>query len=313
MDGRFVEHDFLAWLRESDPRSSRLLVGIGDDCAVYARPVDRPILLALDTVVEGTHAFSREDCPEVLARKVVLSNLSDIAAMAGRPETALLSLKLGRGADASIARRIIDTVRRTCAQYDLLLVGGDTVTGDGPIVLSLAITGHAIAEPVTRSGARIGDVVFATGAFGGSILGRHADFRPRLREAEALVRLGPPTAMADVSDGLLRDLSNIVMRSGCGAVVDTRLIPIHADAIRLSAESGRPPLEHALHDGEDFELIGTMDPASFARLLPDWRESCNITAIGRVVAEGLWLESDAGRERTSPGGYDHGAVSGEKL
>jgi thiamine-monophosphate kinase len=306
-DDPFSEHDFLAWLRREMPDDPRIEIGIGDDCALLRRETGAPQLLAIDTVVEGTHAFSGPDLPEILGRKVVLANLSDIAAMGGRPEAALLSLKLGRGAAGMTARRVLRAVVETCRRYGLALCGGDTVAGDGGLVLTLAITGTPIARAVTRSGARAGDVVAVTGSFGGSIRGKHADFTPRLEEAAELVHLGPPSAMADVSDGLLRDLANITIASRCGAVVIAEAVPISPAARAEARRSGRSALDHALYDGEDFELVFTMSEESWKRTVAEWRLETPVTRIGRIEPSGLALEESGRRRAVAPGGYDHGS------
>ena len=306
---RFSEHDFLAWLSRRNPPDDRLRVPIGDDAAVLAR-ADGDRLFAVDTVVEGVHVPSGPDAPEQLARKVVRANLSDMAAMGGRGDAAVLSLKLPRGADRTVAERVFDAVSEECRRHDVSLAGGDTVVGDGGLLITLAILGSLRGAPVTRRGAKPGEVVLVTGEFGGSLLGRHIDIEPRLREAARLVDLGPPTAMADVSDGLLRDLSNILEASGCGAVVRADAVPVSPDARIMAAKSGRTALDHALHDGEDFELVLTMPSRLVEEVLKDWKDLAPLSVIGEVVASGLWLEEDGRCRTVAAGGWDHGAEEG---
>lgn len=304
----FREHDFLAWLRGLAP-SPRLIVPVGDDAAFIEPRRIGGQLLALDTVVEGTHAPVGVESDAILARKVVRCNVSDMAAMGGIPDVALLSLKLGRDADAGRARRIMECIVAECGRFGIVLAGGDTVVGDGGVVLSLALTGHPIGEPVRRDGAKIDDLVMVTGSFGGSILGKHGDFEPRLAEAEALVRLGPPSAMIDVSDGLLRDLANVAELSGFGAVVDAAAVPIADAARRLALHSGKTPLDHALNDGEDFELLFTMAADRADAVLSAWNSPTPLAVVGRIVKDGLWLAADGAVRAVDPGGYDHRAAS----
>jgi thiamine-monophosphate kinase len=143
-----------------------------------------------------------------------------------------------------------------------------------------------------------------TGPLGGSILGKHLDFTPRVREALRLHEIVPLHAMIDVSDGLAADVGHLCAESGVGAVLRAAAIPI-ADAAR-TLKDGRPPLEHALGDGEDFELVFAVAPAD-ARDLLDTQPVPGVTLveIGECVAEGLWLEQDGQRRPLPPTGYVH--------
>jgi thiamine-monophosphate kinase len=167
------------------------------------------------------------------------------------------------------------------------------------------VLGEPVREPVLRSGAKPGDWIFVTGPCGGSILGRHLNPTPRLHEAEALVTRFTLHAMIDVSDGLSADLNHILEESGCGAVLAAEAIPVHPDAVELAKRTGKPPLEHALGDGEDFELIFTVDAKTGEKLLaappvPVWK-------IGECVAEsGLWLVEGGVKRVLTPTGWEHG-------
>ncbi len=148
--------------------------------------------------------------------------------------------------------------------FDCPIVGGDTGSWDGKLAMSVAILGRSAGiQPITRKGARPGDAILVTGPLGGSLLRRHIDFIPRIHAARRLAATGKITAMIDISDGLSRDLLHICQESGVGATIDASRVPIHADAATLSAKDGRPPLDHALHDGEDHELLFTAAPGRY--------------------------------------------------
>src|SRR5262249_4041817 len=158
--------------------------------------------------------------------------------------------------------------------------------------INVTVLGEATPRGVVRrSGARVGDRLLVTGPLGGSILGKHLDFTPRVREALRLHEAAPLHAMIDISDGLAADVADLAAESGCSAVLRAEAIPI-ADAA-TAMKDGRPALEHALGDGEDFELVFAVDPAD-ARDLLDTQPVSGITLIdiGECVAEGLWLEQD---------------------
>src|SRR5262249_46704657 len=157
-------------------------------------------------------------------------------------------------------------LREVADAFDTAVVGGDTNSWDGPLVVSVTLLGEAVPPgPVRRSGARAGDWLLVTGAFGGSILGKHLDFTPRVREALALHAAASLHAMIDVSDGLSRDVWHLCEESGCGAVLRAEAVPIDPAARRMN--DGKTPLEHALGDGEDFELAFAVSPEDGARLL----------------------------------------------
>ncbi|MCB9831561.1 MAG: thiamine-monophosphate kinase [Planctomycetes bacterium] len=305
MGERFVEHDFLAWLR-AESSDSRLPVPIGDDAALVE--TGPSTLVALDTVVEGRHLLAGPDLPERMARKALRVNLSDIAAMGGRAETVLVGLGLPESADAETARRFSRAMIDDCRLHGVELAGGDTVVAGSAMFASVTVLGRPIDRPIRRGGGRPGDLVLVTGWLGGSILGHHESFLPRLAEAAELVRLGPPSAMADVSDGFLRDLANIATASGCGALVRADALPIAPAARELAARDGRSALDHALHDGEDFELVFTMAPAAAEKLLRAWKLETPIVVAGELVEAGLWLEVDGQRRAVQAGGFDHGGM-----
>src|SRR5262249_3068433 len=158
--------------------------------------------------------------------------------------------------------------------------------------------------PVPRSGAKPGDWLLVTGPLGGSILGKHLTFTPRVREALQLHELVHLHAMIDISDGLAADVHHICSESGCGAVLRAAMIPISEAARTIHDE--RSPLNHALSDGEDFELVFALAPAQAQQLLQT-QPVPGITCvhIGECIDDGLWLEENNQRRVLQPGGYEH--------
>jgi len=184
-------------------------------------------------------------------------NLSDCAAMGCLPAAALAAVALPRGQSLDYARELYLGLRESADPFDCLIIGGDTATWDQRLALSVTILGYSAGvRPVTRAKARPGDGIYVTGPLGGSILGRHMDFEPRVHEGRILAQAGV-TAMIDISDGLSRDLRHICRQSGVGALIDASALPVHRDAVKLSIQTGKRPIEHALHDGEDHELLFT--------------------------------------------------------
>jgi thiamine-monophosphate kinase len=188
------------------------------------------------------------------------------------------------------------------------LAGGDTNAWDGPLVVSVTALGTPTGNgPLLRSGAQAGDEIVVTGEFGGSILAKHLDFEPRVTEAIRLHEAYRLHAGIDVSDGLSVDLAHLAAESGCGIEIDPDTVPVAPAAQRLAADDDRTPLEHALGDGEDFELILALPPAETERLIRDQPLDIPLTKIGRCVSEaGLWQRDSTGRRHCLPvTGWEH--------
>lgn len=299
------EFAFIDWLRQRTPADPRVLIGPGDDTAALQLTSGTACLLTTDMLLEGSCFRLAEAGPRRVGRKAMAVNLSDIAAMAGRPVAALASVGLPRQGGRALAEELYLGLREAADPFGTALVGGDTNSWDGPLVVSITILGEATERgPVRRSGARPGDWLFVTGPLGGSILGRHLSFTPRVCEALELHRLVDLHAMIDVSDGLAADLNHLCEESHCGAVVRAEAVPIHDDVRRAS--DNRSPLEHALGDGEDFELIFAVSPDDGQRLLATQPiAGISLAHFGDCVESGLWLEEKLQRRELRPAGYVH--------
>jgi thiamine-monophosphate kinase len=234
-------------------------------------------------------------------------NLSDIAAMAGKPVAALVRVGLPRQGGRALAEELYRGMRQVADTHGTAIIGGDTNSWDGPLVISVTLLGEATPRGVVRrSGACVGDWLLVTGPLGGSILGKHLDFTPRVEEALQLHEAAPLHAMIDISDGLAQDVSHLCAESRCGAVLRAEEIPLADDAHTLSRRDGRPPLQHALEDGEDFELVFATPPEQARRLLQTQPvPGITLHWIGECVEQGLWLEENGQRRPLPPKGYVH--------
>jgi thiamine-monophosphate kinase len=223
--------------------------------------------------------------------------------MGARPRLAFAAAALPRGFSNALARELTRGMAGLAARHGVVLAGGDTVSHAGGIVITTTVVGLVRSgRAITRGGAKTGDVIAVTGALGGSLArGRHLRFEPRLEESRALVALGPPSAMMDVSDGLLLDAWRLLRASGRGGRIDADRVPVHPDAGRPGAASR----ERALSDGEDFELLFTMPRRRFESCARKWRLPVPIRAIGEVVARGFTLVEGGVERRVKPRGYEH--------
>jgi thiamine-monophosphate kinase len=290
------ENTFLDWVRSQQRQSDTVLLPASDDLAILRFPDGELVLPGIDQVLDGVH-FDLAACgPEAAGRKAMNRNLSDCAAMACLPATALVSVALPRGTSMELAQAIYAGARDAGLAFDCPIVGGDTGTWAGPLSITVAVLGRSAGvTPVRRSGAKAGDGVYVTGPLGGSIFGRHLSFTPRVREARALIAAHAITAMMDLSDGLASDLPRLCAASGVGAVLDAAAVPVHADVARHT--DGRSPLDHALGDGEDYELLFTA---------PGQANPPGAIRIGTIVdREGVWLDHAGRREPLCVAGYEH--------
>ena len=303
-----AEFDFIAWLRTRRAAGPSLAtIGIGDDLAALRMPPFELVLVGIDQVLDGVHFDANVHAPADIGRKAVNRNLSDCAAMACRPVAAVLSLALPRGCGEEYAKQIYLGAEAAGAAHRCPIVGGDTGSWPGPLAVTVAIVGHVrddpgLRRPATRGGAQPGDAIAVSGPLGGSILGRHMTFPPRVAFALALGDVAELSAMIDLSDGLSRDLRHVCDASGVGAVVRAADVPVHADVYRLPKDA-RPPLWHALHDGEDYELLFTFTGPTKIGPLAD----AAVIPIGHITAEpGVWLEhADGRREPLAPQSWEH--------
>ena len=309
-----METDFVAWLTDRIPADARLEVPPGDDAAVLRPPAMRRTVVTVDMLTEGVDFRLNADClPRAVGHKALAVSLSDLAAMAARPEAAFVAVCLPRHGGDSIARGMFEGIERLAAEHACTLAGGDTNSWDGPLVVSVTAIGSVPpGRAWRRDGARPGDLLVVTGRFGGSLLGRHLDVQPRCAEALAIDSGFDVHAAIDVSDGLSLDLSRLMQASGTGATVRLADVPIHDDAGRMSQlpGDGRSPLDHALSDGEDFELVLSMPPDAAHELVraagrPPF--DLPLTIIGEVTAEPRLVAIDpfGARHPLEPRGYVH--------
>jgi thiamine-monophosphate kinase len=299
-----MERSFIAWAKQRASKLPKVPLGIGDDCALLAPSSGH--VVTCDSLCDGTH-FILEQCgARAVGRKLAGVNLSDLASMAADPVALFLSLCLPRSNAANLATETFEGVCELAERHQVAIAGGDTNTWDGPLVVHMTAIGQAPSGGCwLRSGAKPGDLIVVSGTLGGSILGKHLDFEPRLALARTLREQFTIHGATDISDGLGVDLLNVFTQSQCGAVLDLDKIPISSAAHQLSEQTKRPAIEHALGDGEDFELLMAV-PASEAKKLPAEVDGVPLTIIGEFTPRtGLWTRPNGRWTQLQPKGYTH--------
>lgn len=275
---------------------SSVIKASGDDCAVLAFDKNNYQLFTCDMLVDRVD-FTKKDDPYLVGRKALAVSISDIAACAGLPRYCLVSVGLPKKTNVGFADSFFKGMLDLAREYKINIVGGD-LSSSTRLTVDVSMLG--IVEKkylVLRSGAKIGDIIFVTGSFGGSIFGKHLKFIPRIKEARFLVRNFKVNSMIDISDGLAQDLWHILKESGVGAAIFETLIPISKQS---------KSLEDALYSGEDFELLFTMPRDEARRLLK--KNPLHFKSIGEVVDKkyGLRLVNKKGKQISiKPKGFCH--------
>lgn len=283
------EFEIIANLTRDLPANEHVVLGPGDDTAVLR--VDGNAVVSTDILVENVHFKRAWSTPEQVGRKVVAVNVSDIEAMGALPVAIVVALAFPQDLDAAWLESFEAGVRAECELAGVSLVGGDLSRSDLICCSATAIGDLGPREPVTRSGAKPGDVVAAFGKLGWAAAG-HAALSRGFRSPKDVVRLAlqpevaygqgiiasaaGATAMMDVSDGLIQDLGHIAVSSGVAIDVDTEALEVTDPMTRVGAATGKDPLTFVLGGGEDYALVATFPDAS--RVPDEWR------IIGRVAS-----------------------------
>lgn len=306
------EFELIAKLAKSLPVNETVVTGAGDDCAVLDFGLPKKLLLfKTDAVVEGIH-FTKDTPPEKIGHKALARCLSDIAAMAGAPSVAVVTIGLPKKFDPEFIVKIYEGINSLARKYGMAIVGGETTTNPGGIFISVALLGTVErGKQILRSGARPGDAIFVTGELGGSLSGKHLDFEPRLAEAQWLAENFSIHAMVDLSDGLAGDLRHILAASGTGAELLKTAIPV-SRAAKLQAKKGasaKPAFAAALTDGEDFELLFVVASRDAVQLLDAWKQKfpkLKLSCVGKIVpGQEMTLRDWTGIQKLDAHGYTH--------
>lgn len=316
------------------PRSDDLVVGIGDDAAIFRVDDDRVHVLTTDDLYESVH-FDRTFMPvEHLGYKALSINVSDVAAMNARPRYATVGLGIPNNFSVEMAEGLYRGLVRAARHFDLEIVGGDT-NAARRLSLSISVVGEAAEEDVVyRSGARPGDLLVVTGPVGGSyaglkvllegkkrfeesggdtqpdlepyseVLQRHMQPVARMDVVDAFEEAGVrPRALIDVSDGVASDLHHLCELSDAGARVQAGALPIEATTRTVAEEFDEDPEQFALFGGEDYELLMAIPEEDLDELK---EEGYRVIGSFTVPQEGVRVETTEGEEvALEPEGFDH--------
>jgi thiamine-monophosphate kinase len=326
------EFDFINSLRQRVAASSQsIVIGIGDDAAVFRSSSEKEIVISTDLLVEDIDFRRTTTPPYLLGHKALAVSLSDLAAMGSRPLSSLISIGVPEDVwQSDFIDRFYDGWLDLAKRYGVQLIGGDTSrTNEHMVIDSIGIGECSAGMAVKRTGASPGDQIFVTGSLGAAAAGlrlieRGANLgdedlqkldhvllrqlRPEPRVGWGIV-LGEEriaSAMIDLSDGLSSDLNHLCAESNVGALIDASLLPIDERVVELCGRRALDPLQLALHGGEDFELLFTVKPGNIARL-PRRVDGVEIKRIGEVTHadKGVKISEGSRIWDLTPGGWKH--------
>ncbi len=303
------EFSFIQWIRERQKRRRDVILGIGDDCAAINVSSDRLCLITTDMLVDGTHFDLKRCAVWDVGRKAIACSISDVAAMGCQATVAVVSICFPNHTTERFARELYKGIWSIADKYNIEIVGGDIISGDSPLCISVTMLGKDDGlKPVLRSGAKAGDMILVTGTLGGSLLGKHLRFEPRLKEGLVLNKNFTIHAMIDISDGLTADLNHILEESRVGAILYEDQIPVSEAAAKMGGKSGNTPLYHALSDGEDYELLFTLSKGQANKVVKSpLFERGTFSCIGEIIkGHGIQMKFLDGKiHRVKPRGYEH--------
>ena len=308
-------------------RDENVISGIGDDCCVFKTSAEVTSLLTTDMLVEQIHFLLGAIPPYLLGRKSLAVNMSDIAAMGGTPKEAAISVAIPDTVDLDYLDALYDGMKAMAKEFEVNLLGGDTASSPGPLIINIALLGEVREEEVLyRSGAKVGDVVFLTGPVGSAAAGldiilkkrgsdeweelieaQHNPY-PQVQTGRTIAGMKVANSLIDVSDGVTADLGHICTESKLGAIIEEKMIPT-TEQFRAYCQKFQEDSRHlSLHVGEDYVLLGTVPTESAAGLQKALESNgCQFHPIGKTVAEsGLQLEGlDGTVEVIRAKGWDH--------
>jgi len=309
-------------------KDENVLLGIGDDAAVVKASPEFLTLLTSDILIENVHFRLDFTTAYQLGYKAIVSNISDIAAMAGLPRYGLISLGIKAGTEVGFIEDLYQGILAGAGEYKAEIVGGDTVQSSAGLVIAVALTGKVEPNLLRkRSGAQVGDAILVTGQLGASAAGLYLLLNPeketpkaeslkkahllpkaRVREARIAARLGA-TAIEDISDGLASEIGHICEQSRVGAKIFSSHVPVAEGVAEVGQLSVRSALQLALEGGEDYELVITAPTAKAEVIAREIFEETGtpVVFVGEIIeqSEGVILVDEEGKTTPLGKGYEH--------
>ncbi len=282
------------------------LIGIGDDCAVIECDKDNCMLVTTDMLIEDVHFIKNKISAFDLGKKAVAVNISDIAAMGGKPHSAFISLGIPPETNVEWLDTFYNGMANILENYNLFLLGGDTTKSHEKLVINIGIIGYVEKRFLKlRSGARIGDAICVTGYLGDSgaglklliqdkesydpdetyLIERHNCPNPHVTEGVWLAQYAEVNSMMDISDGIDSDIKRIMEMSSCGAEIYLDKLPLSQSFVKICEKYGWDKYELAATGGEDYCLLVTINSENYDIIANEFQKKFSnpLTKIGKVL------------------------------
>lgn len=300
--GQLKETDIINSLSDLIKNSQEVMVGMGDDAAVIEKESGKFILFTTDMLIQDIHfnLGTKDITPQDIGRKLLAVNLSDIGAMGGIPKYAVVSAGMPKNISLNFLHQIYKGISLLAKGYKVDIVGGD-LSSCHKVFLNLALVGEVDNNILLRKNAQKGEGVFVTGELGGSRYGKHFSFLPRIEESNFLKSRFNISSMIDISDGLVKDAYRIAQASGVKIKICKNRIPLSKCANSV---------EEALYEGEDFELLFTVEASHIEGVKKSQPiNDIPVTHIGTIERgkpEVILYDENKGKEISLEiKGYDH--------
>lgn len=320
------EFDFIKSITPKTLKQPGIIKGIGDDAAILRYPYE-DMIVTVDTMVESVHFSKKTTSPFHIGYRSLAANISDIAAMGGKPAAYLVSIIIPKDWEDKSLNEIYKGMSQLAKEFHMDLIGGDTVDGK-QLAVSITVFGTVPRDKARyRNTARDGDIVFVTGTLGGSACGLHVLLNKpacRYRKFQRVInkhQMPAPRvdfiqacqsldrmALNDVSDGIANEANEIAEASNKVLYLEYDKIPYKKELLHFSEEQ---QIEWKLSGGEDFEIVGTIAEKDWTTLKEKAKQTnTNVTAIGKVINDpnknaSVWLKKDGKRHVLQKSGYTH--------
>ncbi|MDY6844422.1 MAG: thiamine-phosphate kinase [Thermodesulfobacteriota bacterium] len=309
--------------------TSKVITGIGDDCAVFKTDTESCSLITTDMLVEEVHFTLDTTSSYLLGKKSLSVNLSDIAAMGGIPTFAFLTLAVSRDTHVEYLETFAQGFYNVAQKWDVQLLGGDTVASPSFLIINVTLFGEVRREELLlRSRAQPGDVIFVSGYLGDSkagltllrscdyhekdeypeLVAAHLDPVPQIDMGRVLAQTHTVNGVIDISDGVVSDLGHICDESKVGGIIDISKLPISKGCKMFATKKGMMPYEFALYGGEDYQLLFTVPQEKKERIeeIVEYKCGKKIYDIGTIIeGSGVHIKEGEDVKPAAQGGYDH--------
>ena len=318
--GEFGLIEFIKRHNTKPKKQHNICLDIGDDCFSFNSHKNSKYVVTTDILIENIHFKKNWATAKQIGQKSIEVNVSDVASMGNtKPLYAFISLGIPKNTPIDFVKELFSSIKNTCDKYDIHLSGGDTVCAKN-ITISVTLIGICYDKPISRTGAKNGDLIYVTGTFGDSSAGleilskkkksltayernlikKHLTPQARLKEANLISQNIKVTSMTDSSDGLFKSIE--LLTENKGAIINMEKIPLSKDLVKYANKDCNKLYNYALFGGEEFELVFTINKKDKNKLE---KILSNTTCIGQINNNKVTFLENGKTKNIKYKGYKH--------